>query len=88
MTRTARLIYFAIKDDQEAIDELKAMKKKLAMSLVDEDGGQAISSMSINGQQFTFRQNFTTEQQLMLIGLVCEMLERQNPISSRTIPIF
>lgn len=84
---TARTIYVALKDDQNAIDAIRAERAALALKLAtDQQGSFVVTSGTMNGQTFSGMTGITPKQRLYVLSAVCKMADNDQVASSTTQP--
>ena len=73
---TAQTIYAALRDDQSALDAIRAERNALARSIATSANGAAIvTSATMNGQTFTAMQTLKPADRLKVLSIVCSMAD-------------
>jgi len=80
----AAAIFRAIRGDQDAIDEQRAIHLALATSINSPNGGMQITESSVNGQSFTARHASTPSQRLHVLSLLMTMIDN-NATGTKTV---
>ena len=87
--QTARTIYASLKDDANALDQIRAARNALALSLATDGAASlAVTSATMNGQSFAGMVGMKPTQRLAVLNLVCRMAYEKSAISSTVEPLL